>query len=115
MLNNDFCERLERKISEAFTNSGNEKAKHFWCDGVLLPTFENEYSRKFVNDNRQIVMAAFIGLSGQDKYELVLKFGDKALSKYARGLDIFECIPNSTNETWFDIDVARRKILIQLD
>jgi hypothetical protein len=115
MLDNEFCEFLEYEISKAFTNSTNDIVKHFWCDGVLLPTFENEYSKKFVNDNRQIIMTAFIGLSGQDKYELTLKFGNKALSKYARDLDISECVPTLDNNNWFDIDIERQKILIQLD
>jgi len=110
MLDNEFCEFLEYEISKAFTNSTNDKVKHFWCDGVMLPTFENEYSKKFVNDNRQIVLSTFIGLTGQDKYELTLKFGNKALSKYARDLDISECVPNSENKDWFHIDIERQKI-----
>ena len=50
MLDNEFCSFLEHEISKAFANSNNDRVKHFWCDGVLLPTFENEYSKKFVND-----------------------------------------------------------------
>jgi hypothetical protein len=115
MLDNEFCEFLEYEISKAFASSSNDQVKHFWCDGVLLPTFENEYSKKFVNDNRQIVMTAFIGLSGQDKYELTLKFGNKALSKYARDLEISECVPDPKKDNWFDMDIERRRILIQLD
>ena len=109
MLDNEFCEFLELEISKGFTNSTNDRVKHFWCDGVMLPTFKNEYSKKFVNDNRQIIMTAFIGLSGQDKYELTLKFGNKSLSKYARDLDISECVANPDNSNWFDIDNERQK------
>jgi len=115
MLNNDFCAFLEFKISKAFANSTNDKVKGFWCDGVLLPTSEYAYSKKFINDNRQVVMTAFIGLSGQDKYELILKFGNKALSKYARDLDITECVPDPESSNWFDIDLERQQILINLD
>ena len=115
MIDNKFCEFLEYEISKYFTNSVNGNVKGFWCDGILLPTFENEYSKKFVNDNRKIVMIAFIGLSGQDKYELTLKFGNKALSRYARDLNIIECIPNSENNDWLDIDIERGKIWVQLD
>ena len=115
MIDNKFCEFIEYEISKYFTNSVNDNVKGFWCDGILLPTFENEYSKKFVNDNRKIVMIAFIGLSGQDKYELTLKFGNKALSRYARDLDIIECVPNSENNDWVDIDIERRRIWVQLD
>lgn len=115
MLDNEFCEFLEYEISKAFVYSTNEQVKNFWCDGILLPAFENEYSKKFVNDNRKIIMTAFIGLSGQEKYELTLKFGNKALSNYARDLEISECLPSSENNNWFDIDIERKKILIKLD
>lgn len=115
MLDNKFCEFLEHEMSKAFAKSNNDRVKGFWCDGILLPTFENEYSKKFVNDNRKIVMTAFIGISGQDKYELTLKFGNKALSKFARDLGITECVPNSENTDWFDIDIKGQTILIQLD
>lgn len=115
MIDSEFCKFLEHVISMAFVNSTNDRFKHFWCDGVLLPTFENQYSKKFVNDNRQITLTAFAGLLGQDKYELILKFGNKALSKYTRDLDISECVPNSENKNGFEFDIERRKISIQLD
>ena len=115
MLDNEFCEFLERQISRAFANSGIDKVKHFWCDGIMLPTFENQYSKKFVNDNRKVVMTAFTGLSGQDRYELTLNFGSKACSKYARDLDLAECVPNPEQSNWFFVDIERNKIVIWLD
>ena len=114
MLDIGFCEFLEYEISKALSNYANDKVRHFWCDGILLPTFDNEYSRKFVHDNKKVKLTAFIGPTGQDKYELTLYFGDKALSKYASDLDISVCFSNSDNN-WFDIDFVKRKISIQLD
>jgi len=115
MLNNDFCDFLERQLSKAFANSSIDSIKHFWCDGILLPTFENQYSKKFVNDNRKVVMTAFVGSSGQDQYELTLNFGSKSLSKYQRGLDLVECVPSPEEENWVDINIEQKKIIIQLD
>jgi hypothetical protein len=74
-----------------------------------------EYSRKSVNDKRQVVMSAYMGPTGQDKYELILKFGKEALSRYARGLDISECVPSPESDDWWDVEIDRRTILIQLD
>ncbi len=82
MLDTKFCEFLEYEISKALANSIDDYLKGFWCDGILLPTFENEYSKKFVNDNRKIVIIAFIGSSGQDKYELTKKFALLQNPKY---------------------------------
>jgi hypothetical protein len=115
MLDQEFCEYLEYEISNAFANTKNEKLKHFWCDGILLPTFESQYSTKFVNDNRKILMTAYLGLDGQNKYELILLFGRKAQSKYARGLDISECVPNPLEDNWLEVDIAKKIIKVQLD
>ncbi len=114
MLNADFCTFLEYKISNAFRSSDNEQLKILWCDGVLLPDNSNEYSKKYVNDKRQIIMTAFIGKDGQDRYTLILQFGKNALSKYARDLDIKECMPAIENLEHFYIDILNKQIIIQL-
>jgi len=50
MIDNDFCELLEQAVSKVLANSKDERTKGFWCDGILLPSFESEYSKKFVNE-----------------------------------------------------------------
>jgi hypothetical protein len=115
MLDKDFCEFLEYEICKAFKHSDNEEIKGFWCDGVLLYQPDNFYSQKFVNENKQIILKAFIGKDGQTQYELTLKFGDKALSLFAKNISIKECVPNPNKPKWFDIDTQRNKIEIQLD
>lgn len=115
MLDKAFCEFLEYEICRAFEFSDNEKIKGFWCDGVLLNQPDKDYSQKSVNDTRQIKLKAFIGIDGQTEYELTLKFGNRALSRFARNLDIKECIPNTEKPNWFDIDTKKNKIEIQLD
>ena len=115
MLDQDFCEFLEYEITKALSNSVEERLKAFWCDGVLLPDIENEYSKKSVNDKREVLMTAFTGQTGQDKYELTLRFGRKALSRYARDLSLEECVPNSETNNWLYVVPTNKKILIQLD
>lgn len=114
MVDTEFCEYLENRISKALANSRDDKLRQFWCDGVLLPTFEGEYAEKFVNDKRKIALMVYAGITGQDKYELTLHFGNKALSRYSRGLDIFECVPNTEDENWFSIDTENFTMEIQL-
>lgn len=60
-------------------------------------------------------MTVFTGSSGQDKYELTLKFGNKSLSKYAKDLPIVDCLTKTGNNNWFSIDIEKRKFFIQLD
>ncbi len=115
MLDQNFCEFLEYEITKALSNSEDERIKGFWCDGVLLPDSENEYSKKSVNDKRQVVMTAFTGQTGQDKYELTLRFGRKALNRYPRDLRLEECVPNPEDNNWLDIDPKNKKMVLQLD
>jgi hypothetical protein len=115
MLNQDFCQTLEYKICEALENINNENVKGFWCDGVLLSEPDLYYSQKFINDNRQTKLKAYVGKTGQTVYILTLKFGRKALSRYARDLDLAPCIPQTDFAEWFYIDVDKREIEIQLD
>jgi hypothetical protein len=115
MVDNDFCVHLEYVICNALKYSDDDRINGFWCDGVILDLPDNAYSHKFVNDNRQITLKAFVGKDGQEEYELTLKFGVKALSRFARNLDIMVCIPNPDEKNWFKIDTEQRKIELQLD
>ncbi len=114
MLDRTFCDLLEHIIQRQLKFSSAEAVKGFWCDGVLLPTLEYEYSPKFVNDNREITLTAFVGRSGQGKYTIKLMFGNQALSRYARGLDISNCIPDFQEDGMFEINPSSKEILIQL-
>ena len=115
MTDQDFCEELEYRICDALENINDEKIKGFWCDGVLLSEPDNYYSQKFVNDNRQVKMQAYVDKDGQTVYSLILKFGTKALSRFARNLTIVECIPQTDFENWFKIDTSKKEIDVQLD
>ncbi len=115
MLNKNFCEFLEYEITKALSGSEDVRLKGYWCDGVLLPNSKSEYSKNVVNDKRQIVMTAFVGKTGQDKYELTLRFGRKALSSYEKDANLEECVPKTKNNNWLNVDPERKKILLQLD
>jgi hypothetical protein len=106
MVNSDFCEFLAYKLGPAFEHSDNEEVRGFWCDGILLSEPDQSYSKKFINDNGQIILKAFIGKDGQIEYQLKLIFGRKALSRYARDLEISVCVPDPLTPVWFTIDVA---------
>jgi hypothetical protein len=43
-----------------------------------------------------------------------MKFGRKSLSKYARDLDIRDCVPEVDENDWYKIDMETNKIIIQL-
>ena len=114
MLDRDFCDFLEYHLTKTFLHSTDANVKGLWCDGVLLPNDENDYSRKSINDKREVWMKAFIGNDGQDEYTLLMRFGNRSLSKYARDLDLTDCIPNADESNWYVIDPKANKITIQL-
>ena len=114
MIDPEFCAYLEYEITKAFRHSANHQIKDFWCDGVIKDQADNAYSQKTVNDTRKIVLKAFIGKDGQTEFELVLKLGNKALSRYARNLDIRECLPGPDNPEFMMVDVGRKRIEIRL-
>jgi hypothetical protein len=114
MLDQDFCTFLEYKLCKAFEHSEMDSIRGFWCDGVLFHQPELTDAQKFVNDNRRMAFKAYVGKDGQTEYELILKFGNKALSRFARNLDIRECFPDPQDASWFDIDTKRKRIEIQL-
>ncbi|MEY3443097.1 MAG: hypothetical protein RLZZ519_1378 [Bacteroidota bacterium] len=114
MLDQDFCSFLEYELCKAFEHSQLGSIRGFWCDGVLLRQPKLADAQKFVNDNRRMSFTAYVGKDGQTEYELILKFGNKALSRFARNLDIRECFPDPQGASWFDIDTKRKRIEIQL-
>jgi hypothetical protein len=111
-FNEDFCSFLEYHLCAAFKNSADNDTKYLWCDGVNIPS--SGTARKHVNDTRTIVTKAWIGLDGNDEYEMTLKFGKKALSKYARGLDIKECLPSDSNTDWITLGSEQKTITLEL-
>ncbi len=114
MVNQEFCEFLEYELCRVFRQSDNPEVRGFWCDGVVLPNIDERYFHKQVQDKRCCMLAAWIGTDGQTNYELTLRLGNKALSRYARGLSLKECIPAESSD-WFTIDIQGKSIDILLE
>lgn len=115
MIDQDFCDFLEYEICKALMHSGNTEIKGFWCDGVTFLQSYHYNSKTFVNENKEIKLKTFIGKDGQTEYELTLKFGNRALGRFAKNLDLKACVLSPEKQNWFNIDTKRNKISIQLD
>ena len=80
-----------------------------------LPT-ELYLTKKYVNDKRKIETKEWIGKTGQTEFKATIHFGKKALSKYAKGKDLTECIPDLESQAeWIEIDIEKRIIDLKLD
>ena len=116
MLDQDFFDFLEYEICKAFNISDNEDVKGLWCDGLLRSDLDEFYTQKFVNDNRWVMLKAFIVKDNSvTEYLLTLKFGRKSLSRYARNLEIITCVPDTKDPNWLKIDTKYGWLEIQLD
>jgi hypothetical protein len=114
LFNQDFCHYLARHLSNAFEYHEDDQINDFWCDGIAMPFTDRQLYLKSVNDTRQIITTAWIGPDGQEKYEMTIRFGPKALSRYARGLDLKECVPAEGSLGWIKLDIDEKKIELHL-
>ena len=115
-FNKEFCARLEYRICHELEKSTDPELKGFWCDGISwLPT-EKQLTKKHVNDNRKIETKAWIGKTGQTEFRAIINFGKKALSKYAKEMDLTECIPDLESQAeWIEIDIENKILKIELN
>lgn len=114
MINSDFLISLEYHLTEFFRNSNDKIYQSFWCDGVCISEGQmgNEGNLNFYK--KEIILIAFAGKDGQDKYSLVLRLGNKSLSRITRALEIKNCIPDIKQEEFYRIDTNSKTITIQL-
>jgi hypothetical protein len=114
-FNEEFCTRLEYRLCKEFAESNDTELKYYWCDGVSWFPTDNQLTKKYVNDNRKIITKAWIGKDGQDVYQASINFGPRALSKYSKGADLTNTIPELESKSeWIEIDIMKRTINIFL-
>lgn len=115
-FNEDFCTQLEYRICHELQQSDDPELRGFWCDGISWLPNEIQLTKKSVNDKRKIETKAWIGKTGQAEFKAIIRFGNKALSKYARALDLTESIPALESQSeWIEIDIANKTIEIKLN
>lgn len=109
----DFCRQLEYHLSTAFKNASTDKFEHFWCDGVEVPEAWNQ-PQIDLKESKQITTGAWLGLTGQDKYQMIIKLGEISLDRCSSGININDCFPDDRSLDWIDIDLLNRRIVLQL-
>ncbi|HOY13888.1 MAG TPA: hypothetical protein PLY70_12145 [Saprospiraceae bacterium] len=109
-FNNDFCATLEYHLGVTFEKSSREEFRGFWCDGIM----HRRIAKKLINDTRLIETTAWLGKEGQDEYTMTIKLGEKALSRFAKGTSMIDCIPDSVGMDWIEIDKEKFWIQIHL-
>ena len=121
MLTKDFCDFLEYQLTTPLEKLEDINLPHCWCDGVLMPYNEKDYSTKTVNNTRKIITQAWIDegmVKGKARtqclYKLTIHFGRKSLKRYMNGKEFTDCIPGADDEGWLMFDFDNKEIEIQL-
>jgi hypothetical protein len=108
-----FCQLLEYHLSAALKNASTNKFEHIWCDGIEVPEAWNQPPID-LKESKQIITGAWLGLTGQDKYQMIIKLGEISLDRCSSGININDCLPDGQSLDWIDIDLLNRRIVLQL-
>jgi hypothetical protein len=112
-FNQDFCSHLEYKLD--FEGLDDENFKGFWCDGIShFPTDFKSLARAKIEYDKKIITKAWIGLDGQEEYEMTIHFGTQAIKSYQNNQSLVECIPDNHPREWIFINPSQKKIEIKL-
>ena len=102
-------------LCRSMAASGREDLKGFWCDGISWqPSDGRQLHPKHVNDTRRIVTQAWLGKTGQDRYELTVHLGRLALSRYAKGVSMVDCIPAKGDYEWWSVDIMDKILIVSI-
>ncbi|MGO4709976.1 hypothetical protein AB4Y90_12845 [Chryseobacterium sp. 2TAF14] len=118
MFNVEFCSNLEWSLD--FHNIENQGIKYyikdFWCDGVQhLPDDISTLLYKNIKRDKEVNTKAWLGYSGQEIYDMKIKFGPESLENYKHKKSLIDCIPKHSEKlNWIKIYVEDKRIEAQL-
>lgn len=112
-FNQEFCTNLEYSLN--FDKIPGNDVKEYWCDGIdHLPSDIKSLAKSRIQRDRIIKTKAWIGIDGQDKYEMTIKLGDEFIKAYNSTSNLLDSIPDKDAENWINIDTEKKKIEIKL-
>ena len=111
-FNKDFCIQLEYHLTRTLKELSNNKFERLWCDGVKEPLHEPNKNAIILG---QVVTEAYIGLDGQDVYQMIIKLGPSSLEKFTVGLNLINELPSEDHSGWLVVDPEEKKIQIELN
>ena len=101
MFERGFCDFLECRICDFLEKSTVAELKGFWCDGVIFEAMLGDETALFT---------AFVGKTGQERYQLFLQLGETSSKLCAEGRSIQPCVPKADQSDAFSVDEARKQI-----
>ena len=114
-FDSDFCVHLEYHLCRAFQNSQDKRFRWFGCDGVSMPYQLSQLSIKSITKTKKIETLAWMGFTGQDRYEMTIKLGPDSIENYTEGLSLIDCLPSEESLDWVVLDIEKKTIELQLN
>jgi hypothetical protein len=96
----DFLRDLECSMDFGeHDNSLDKKLRGFWCDNITSP-YHGEHFTQIIKDNGFIELSMYFGKDVQERYKLILHFGDESrlYSTQKEYLYLKNCIPDFSKE-----------------
>ncbi|WP_158825711.1 hypothetical protein [Mucilaginibacter lacusdianchii] len=110
----NFCSYLEYHLTRTFANSSHKAVNRLWCDGIAMPYDSKQLTQQNVHSTQTITTKAWIGLSGQDVYEMTIKLGPTAVERHNQNLSLIDCLPDERSFDWISLDFDTKIIVLEL-
>lgn len=112
-FNQEFCTHLEYRLN--FGELEDERVQGFWCDGIdYLPIEMRSLAKSVLRVNQEIKTKAWIGKSGQEIYEMTIRFGKESVENYLQNQSLIDCISKNSCKEWLKIEPEKKKVEIKL-
>jgi hypothetical protein len=99
MLNQEFRNLLEYRLTAALAESTTPELRRYWCDGVLEPEWEADYLPEHVAHSQRIVLRAWMEGAGtttapktHQLHPLLLALGPASLKAYLERQELLHWI-----------------------
>ncbi|XOV68722.1 MAG: hypothetical protein ACFHU9_05985 [Fluviicola sp.] len=106
---------LEFRLSGALFSTKDLNLKGFECEGIFLPPNDEQFQIENLKKNQEIHTKAWLGPSGQERYDATIQFGPQAFQLFEQNLPLEDSIPAYSDTTaWFDLNPSTKTIVIRL-
>ncbi|MES2265449.1 MAG: UPF0158 family protein [Bacteroidota bacterium] len=113
-FNQDFCYELEYHLTKIFQYSQDPQITKFWCDGVLMPSEDQQLQRKNALNFRKIKTEAWVITTENEKFQITIKLGKLSIEKCKAGLQLTDCLPDINSLNSFSVNRENKYIELQL-
>ena len=110
VFDSKFCLHLEYSL-----DFNKIKRKELWCDGIQhAPTDLKSLCVKNLEQQKKLVVIAYIGEHGEQEYEMTIHFGPRSIENYKNGLNLIDCIYTDNYDRWIKVEPENKKIEVWL-